>query len=68
MFQELSIFSIIIKFFGKEVQKLSKEYVNEHLRRIKIQEMLRFNKKCKKNNILPPPIKSKRGYKIAQEI
>ena len=53
MFQELSIFSIIITFFGKEVQKLANQYVNENLRRIKIQEMLRFNKRCKKNDILP---------------
>ena len=72
MIPRLSVFNIILIYFGRALHKLVNNYVNENLRRINIQETLYFNKKCKSNNILPksllqrPPIRTPQGFQVAR--
>ena len=72
MFPRISIYFIILTYFGKDHQKLANKYVNETLKNINIRETLAFNKRCKKNKVLPrtllqrPPLNTPLGHRIAR--
>ena len=71
MIPRFSIYSILLTYFGTANHLLSKNYTNETLRNINIQETLTFSKRCKRNSILPrsllqrPPINTPEGHRIA---
>lgn len=66
-----SIFHIIRRY-GKNANKLSNDLLKLHLQLTTIREQLKFNLKCKRNNILPkslrfrPPIRNPQGYYTAK--
>ena len=69
----ISIFFILITFYGRYSHKLANNYVNETLRNTNIRETLTFNKRCKKHSIVPrslmqrPPLQTPLGHKIAKQ-
>ena len=73
MIPRFSIFSIILTYFGANSHKITNNYVDETLRNINIRETLTFNKRCKRNNIIPtsllqrPPLQSPLGHKISRQ-
>ena len=73
MVPRLLIFFILKTYFGRATRKLANDYCNEHLRRVNTQETLRFNKRCKRNDVIPPtllqrpPTRSHQAYRIARE-
>ena len=73
MHPRISIFSILITYFGRSSRNLANDYIDETLRNINIRETLTFNKRCRKNNLLHrtllqrPPLQSPLGHKIARQ-
>ena len=69
----ISIYSILITYFGRGTKKLADKYTNEQLRNDNIRETLAFNKRCKRTGVVPrsllqrPPMKSEAAYKIARK-
>ena len=69
----ISIYFILITYYGRYSQKLANSYTNETLRNINIRETLTFNKRCKKNGVLPksllqrPPLHTPLGHRIAKQ-
>ena len=73
MIPRILIFATLNIIYGKTTLKLSNKFCDQQLRRINVQETLKFNKRCKRNNVFPPsllqrpPIRTKNGYKIAEK-
>ena len=69
----ISIFYILLTFYGRSSLQLANKYANERLRNSNIRETLAFNKRCYKNKVIPktliqrPPIRTQRGWQVAQE-
>ena len=61
----------IIRRFGREANKFANELCDVHLRLVYAREQLKFNLRCKRNNIVPkslrfrPPIRTPQGFAIA---
>jgi len=56
MIPRILIFLTIKSLYGRAIHKLADAYCNENLRRINVQETLNFNRRCKRNDILPPSL------------
>ena len=72
MIPRILIFATINLVYGRDTLKTANKFCDAHLKKVRLQETLRFNKKCKKNNILPasllqpPPTKTRKGFRIAE--
>ena len=61
----------IIRRFGREANKFANELCDVHLRLVYAKEQLKFNLRCKRNNIVPkslrssPPIRTPQGFATA---
>ena len=72
MIPRILIFATINLVYGRDTLKTANKFCDAHLKKVRLQETLRFNKKCKKNNILPasllqpPPTKTRKGFRISE--
>ena len=72
MIPRILIFATMNLVYGRDTLKSANKFCDAHLKKVRLQETLRFNKRCKKNNILPPsllqppPIKTRKGFRIAE--
>ena len=67
-----SIFSYVYRKYGGTIREACRHYTRTSINVCKEYEHLRFNHRCKNENILPkslhfrPPVKTNKGYKIAK--